>query len=281
MSSITVKEILEVHANVQTMQKELASQAELIRRKDRDIELLRWKLRGAEEMCLLARYSELAFQTFSESTMFLNRCRISLGNHFLALTHASSQSSIDSLRGEIKMYRDSVHGGDQRVATLTESNEALGSHLTEAQSEVLRLKKRVAELEKEVATGKLSSFYEEEIASRETLIESLRLHNSQLMGVLKQPAETADMKAVEGHVGKVLGTSLVASATTSDRNASGRVPSLSATKYTSSNAGYLPSQSSPAAPGRRGAQRGLNNNSPVQRRPVNDLQGAWSSTRLH
>lgn len=187
MAEISVKDILEVHANVTAMQQKLTTQAEVIRRKDRDIELLRWKLRGAEEMCLLARFSEAAYQMLLESTELLNRSRISLGNHFLAFAHTSSQSSIDALRGDIKSYRDSIRGSDDRLASLSNANEGLERSVNEKTREISMLRARVSLLEKDVAAGQLSAYYEEEIASREALIVSLRSHNTQLLDVLRKP----------------------------------------------------------------------------------------------
>jgi hypothetical protein len=266
MSSITVREILDVHANVQAMQKELVTQAESIRRKDREIELLRWKLRGAEEMCLLARFSEVAFQTFTDHAMMLNRSRIAMGNHFSALQHAAHQTSVASLRGELKMYRDSVRGGDERVATLSEANRSLEESLITHKHTVIALKQRVADLEKEVTTGKLSSYYEEEISSRERLIESLRLHNAQLMDVLKKPT-------TEGARDLTKETLLTAphdpSVLVGVKNAKSS-PSLSS--YLA-NGGYRPPLS--AGNGTAGLHRGAEG----AKRPVMSAQGAWSSPR--
>lgn len=290
-ASISVREILEVHANIQAMQKDLATQAEAIRRKDRELELLRWKLRGAEEMCLLARFSEIAFQTFTDHTMVLQRNRILLGNHFYALQQAAHHSSVASLRGELKTYRDNVRGGDERIATLADANQSLEDSLATYKHSVVALKQRVSELEKEVATGKLSSFYEDEISSRERLIESLREHNAQLMAVLKKPS--ADTNAGHGNaavtdtflrsppppVSSPSTTLLSASPATVGTTAHSSVllgakgGSALITSPSLNGGGYRPpfSTGSSAA----GAHRGVES----ARRPVSPAKGAWSAAR--
>lgn len=183
--ALSVKSILEVHENVLALQRLIATQSDTIRQKDRQIEMLTWRLRGAEEMCLLARFAEQGFQTLLEATGTLNRARITIGNHFLAFATMSFTSSIDALRQELRTYRSSLQTRDESYATQCQHNEKLLQAIQAKDASIASLTSRVASLEQNQATEDLSSHFDSEIQARETLIDSLRAHNTQLMDALR------------------------------------------------------------------------------------------------